>query len=258
MSYFKKTRLKELFGVTLFVSLFVVSSIVLKIDWILVVTNFSNAINYFISDYFPLDFSELKLQLLGLVDTIFLAVTGTGIGMIFAFLTALMISVSTSKNKIIQTLFRFIASVFRNVPEGVWAVVLLLSFWFGKFLALLVMIIVSYGFLSRVFAETIDETNSSSIEALEATGASFWQIVIHSIIPETLPSLVSWTLYSIENNIRSATVIGMFAGGGIGHLIGIYKGQMNYPLLLTAALLVTVLVILTDKLSGIIRRRILS
>ena len=67
--------------------------------------------------------------------------------------------------------------------------------WYGDFLGFLVLCIISYGFLTRSFADSIDETNASCIKALEATGANYWQIVVHAVIPETMPSLISWTLY---------------------------------------------------------------
>ena len=92
---------------------------------------------------------------------------------------------------------------------------------------------------------------------LQSTGASYWQIIFHAVLPETLPSLLSWSLYAAENNIRSATIVGMLAGGGIGYLIGIYKGFMKYQLLCTSILLVVIVVIATDQISTQIRKRIL-
>jgi len=119
------------------------------------------------------------------------------------------------------------------------------------------MCIISYGFLTRAFADSIDETNRNAMEALQSTGASYWQIIFHAVLPETLPSLLSWSLYAAENNIRSATIVGMLAGGGIGYLIGIYKGFMKYQLLCTSILLVVIVVIATDQISTQIRKRIL-
>ena len=46
-----------------------------------------------------------------------------------------------------------------------------------------------------------------------------------------------------ENNIRSATVVGMLAGGGIGYLMSIYQGglyigYMGYQLMASCILLI--------------------
>ncbi|MFQ7537029.1 MAG: PhnE/PtxC family ABC transporter permease [Clostridium sp.] len=98
----------------------------------------------------------------------------------------------------LKYLVRALASLTRNIPEAVWAVLLLPLLWYGDFLGFLVLCIISYGFLTRSFADSIDETNASCIKALEATGANYWQIVVHAVIPETMPSLISWTLYAAE------------------------------------------------------------
>ena len=178
--------------------------------------------------------------------------------MILAFFAALAISARTSKNKMLTLIVRILASLTRNVPEGVWAIVLLMCFWYGEFLAYLVMSIISFGFLARVYADAMDEASMDCIEALEATGASYWQIIFSAVIPETMPALISWSLYAAENNIRSSTVIGMLAGGGIGYLIGNYRHFRQFQSMLVAIVLVVAAVLIFDQISTQIRRRILQ
>ena len=182
--------------------------------------------------------------------------------MLLAFFSSLAISSKTSRYRVLKYLVRALASLTRNIPEAVWAVLLLPLLWYGDFLGFLVLCIISYGFLTRSFADSIDETNASCIKALEATGANYWQIVVHAVIPETMPSLISWTLYAAENNIRSATVVGMLAGGGIGYLMSIYQGglyigYMGYQLMASCILFIIITVIITDQISAQIRKRII-
>lgn len=258
MKYFRKKRLETALTVIFCIFIFIYGSKKLEVSWIEVFKRFANAADRFIIDYLPVDFSEFSRQSEQLINTVFLSIAGSATGVILGLLSALMISVKTSPNTFVKTVIRTIASICRNIPEGIWAIILLLCFWFGNFLAYLVMSIISYGFLTRVFADTIDETNSDAIEALEATGAGYWQIIIHGVLPETMPALISWSLYSIENNIRSATIVGMLAGGGIGYLMNIYKGFAQFPLMMSAILMVTILIIITDRVSTVIRRRIMS
>lgn len=258
MNYFKSKRLKTTLILLFFTASLVIASEMIGFDWLLMLQNFTKAFQRFIVLYLPPDFSNFSMQLKELGSTILLSVSGAVTGMILAFFAALAISIKTGKIKSLKIPVRFIASLSRNIPEGVWAIILLLCFWFGEFLAYLVMCIISFGFLTRVFADAIDETNANAIEALEATGASYWQIVFHAIIPETLPALLSWSLYAIENNIRSATIVGMLAGGGIGFLIGNYKDFRQFPQLFSAVSLVVVTILFTDQCSTQIRKRILS
>lgn len=258
MTFYQHKRQRLIFSIVFVVAILALCFIKLEVNPIKVVTNFSKAITYFSFEYFPIDFSELPTQLDALWKTILLAIAGSTTGMLLALISALMISIKTAVSSVLRYVLRIFASITRNIPEGIWAIILLLGFWFGDFLAYLVMSIVSYGFLVRVFADTIDETSTDSIEALKATGASYWQVIIHGVIPEVLPSIISWSLYSIENNIRSATIVGMLSGSGIGYLFGIYKGYGTYRLMMSAILLTALLVIATDQISTLIRRRILQ
>ena len=40
-----------------------------------------------------------------------------------------------------------------------------------------------------------------------------------AVIPQALPNLVSQTLYMLDVNLRSSTVLGIIGGGGIGFLL---------------------------------------
>lgn len=258
MSYFRNKRLMGLLGLIALSLVTWFVTVQLNIDWLRVIKDLPNAITFFINDYFPVDFSKVDVQLLAIGETIMIAVSGTTTGMIIGFFLALMISMKTTPHPTMRMISRTLASILRNIPEGVWAIMLLVSFWSGNFLAYIVMSIVSTGFLARVFSDSIDETNASAIEALQATGASYWQIVRHAVIPETMPSLLSWSLYSIENNIRSSTIVGMLAGGGIGFYLDIYKGYMDYQTMSSAIILIAILVLVTDNVTSRIRNKILS
>lgn len=234
----------------------------LEIDWGLILTNFQVSVIRFTKTYLPLDLSQWSQQLYQLWITVVISIAGAFVGMVLAFFSSLAISSRTSRFCALKYVVRAFASLTRNIPEAVWAVLLLPLLWYGDFLGFIVLCIISYGFLTRSFADSIDETNASCMEALEATGAGYWQIVVHAILPETMPSLISWTLYAAENNIRSATVVGMLAGGGIGYLMSIYQGGLyvgytGYQLMASCILLIIITVIITDQLSSQIRKRIM-
>lgn len=44
----------------------------------------------------------------------------------------------------------------------------------------------------------------SPIEALEATGANQYQIIMFAVVPQIMPSFVGFTLYILDQNIRMA------------------------------------------------------
>lgn len=257
MNYIRTKKLKVIICFIGIFSFLYVSGVHLDIQWSSIILDFHRSVARFIDIYFPLDMSRIGEQIYQLWVTIVISIAGAFVGMMLSFFSALCISSSISKSKLLKYIIRAIASLARNIPDAVWAIILIPCLWYGEFLGFIVLTIMSYGFLTRAFSDSIDETNKNAIEALKATGANYWQLVFHAVLPETLPSLLSWSLYAIENNIRSSTIVGMLAGGGIGYLIGIYKGFMQYQLLSTSILLVVIVVISVDFISSFIRRRIL-
>lgn len=257
MNYFRNRR--QVMGISLLLIVLVMAfaTMRLDIDWMSILLKSRNSWIRFTQEYLPLDVAVLPSLLYQLWVTIVISIAGAFVGMVLAFFSSLALSKNTGKSLWLKYLLRGFASFTRNIPEAVWAITLIPFLWFGEFLGFLVMCIISYGFLTRTFADAIDEANSNCLEALEATGASYWQIVVHGVIPETMPSLISWSLYAAENNIRSATVVGMLAGGGIGWLMGVYKDFYQMQSLCTAILLIVIVVIMTDQISTQIRKRLL-
>lgn len=234
------------------------SSHLLDFDFMEIFKRGSSAIARFFKLYTPPRFDEMDKLLDSLFVTFLLSAASATIGSIIAYIFALNISKKTASNPIIRHSFRLVAAFIRNVPTSIWAILLLMAFWFGEFLALIVMTLGTLGFNARVFADIIDESSSDSIDALNAVGASKLQTIFQSVLPETMPSVVSWTLYAVETNIRSSTIIGMLAGGGIGHMIGIYKDFRKFAHLSGAVVLVVALILIFDRLSIHIRKSLLA
>ncbi|MDO5028220.1 MAG: ABC transporter permease subunit [Bacillota bacterium] len=232
------------------------SSNLIDFDFLLIFEKFSKAASRFVSLYLPANFKNLADLLEGVWVTFILAVASGIVGSFFAYLTALSMSTKTSKNLLAKNLLRFLSTLIRNIPTTIWAIVLLISFWYGEFLAFLVMTLGTFGFNARVFADVFDEASSQSIEALNAVGANRFQVICQSVFPESWPSIISWTLYAIETNIRDSVVVGMLAGGGIGHLIDMHRNFRRFDQLTAAVILVVLLVLAFDKLSVFIREKL--
>lgn len=201
--------------------------------------------------------SRLPRILDKLADTVLMSVMSSVTASIFALLFALLGSVTTRPNGFFAVLSRAIASINRNIPIAAWAMIFLLSFGQSSFTGFLALFFASFGFLTRAFMETIDEASASSVEALRASGASYSQVVAQAVIPSSLPQMMSWMLYMIEVNIRSATLVGLLTGSGIGFMFSIYYKSLQYK---SAALVVLTIVVVTltiELISNWVRRVIL-
>ncbi|MCE4956007.1 ABC transporter permease subunit [Macrococcus caseolyticus] len=190
-------------------------------------------------------------------ETIILSVISTTTASVFAILFALMGSRATQVNRILATIARIIASVFRNIPIVAWALVLVISFGQNAVTGYLALFFATFGFLVRAFIETIDESSKETVEALTATGATYFQTVSKAVIPESLPQMISWILFMIETNIRSSTLIGILTGSGIGYLFDMYYKRMDYEMVTLITLSIVITVIVIELISNALRREML-
>ena len=217
---------------------------------------FPNALFWMLTNFYPTQesLSNLSNILTNLQETVLLAIATTTTAAVLALAFALT---DTRGNIKLQWFMKFFASVFRNIPDIVWALVLLLTFGQNIIAGFFALFFATFGFLIRAFSEAIAESGSSSIEALEASGADYCQVVFQAIIPSCITQIITWVLYMIETNIRSSTLVGILTGTGIGNLFNLYYKSFDYH---SASLVVIMLigVILTlEFVSNYVRRAIL-
>lgn len=135
--------------------------------------------------------------------------------------------------------------------------ILLFSFGQSSLTGYFALFFGSFGFLTRAFVETIDEASGGSVEALRATGASYFSIIFQSVIPSSVPQMISWVLFMIETNIRSATLIGLLTGSGIGFTFNLYYKSLNYDIASLVVITIIVAILFIESISNYVRRVIL-
>jgi phosphonate transport system permease protein len=192
-----------------------------------------------------------------LADTVLVSVMATVTATAAAFCFGLLGSRTTRPHPVVAGAARVLASFFRNVPVVAWAMILLLSFGQSSFTGFIALTLETFGFLARAFMETIDETAEECVEALRAAGATYGHTIFQAVLPSTLPQIVSWMLYMLETNIRSATLVGILTGTGIGFAFDLYYKSLSYPSAALVTLSVVVVVLAIEVVSNAVRRRIL-
>ncbi len=72
-------------------------------------------------------------------------------------------------------------------------------------------------YLTKAYSESFEEIDGGMIEALRATGAKWWHIIVHVVLPQTSSYMISWTFLRFEVNYGVAIAMGAAAAaGGIG------------------------------------------
>ena len=152
-----------------------------------------------------------------LAVTIALAVLTTIIGSFIA----LFLSFFAAKNLSSQCTSRITKicmSFIRAIPTILWVMVFSVVANVGVEAAIIGMTFHSVAYLVKAYSESIEEIDNGIVEALRATGASFWKIIFQAVLPSTVTSLLSWTFIRFEINFTNAVLVGAAAGaGGIGY-----------------------------------------
>jgi phosphonate transport system permease protein len=252
----KRTFTLSLLGVAV---VYFISSTVTNYDLISGFESIPKAFAWIAKNLIPDDksWSRLPNILTKLKETALLSVAVTVCAAICAFLFSLLGTRITKVNPWIARTARVTAAFFRNVPDVVWAMLLLFSFGQNILTGFFALFFATFGMLARVFMETIDEVSASCVEALRATGATYLQIVFQGVIPSSMPAIVSWALYMIETNIRSSTLIGVLTATGIGYLFDLYYKRMDYGSASLVVISIVALVITIETISNQIRKVIM-
>lgn len=178
--------------------------------------------------------------------TLGLAFLSTIIGGVIAFFLSLMAATNLSNEWVSKTVRIFVAFI-RAVPTVLWVLIFAISAGLGSEAAVLGMLFHSIAYLVKAFSEAFEEVDEGIFEALRASGANWWHIVTHAVIPSTFTFLLSWTFLRFEINFGVAVAMGAAAGaGGIGFELfmasGFYfdlreVGFITYAILIIAIVL---------------------
>ncbi|MEI8096007.1 MAG: ABC transporter permease subunit [Spirochaetales bacterium] len=223
------------------------------------VASFPRAFAWMGANFLPNEraWNNLPSILNRLGETVVVSVQATVLAAVVSFGLALLGSRTTRPHAVFTPLVRALGSLGRNIPVVAWAMIFLLAFGQTYVTGLLALLLESVGFLTRSFLEITDETAAEPVEGLRATGAPWGTVVSQAVIPTLLPSLTSWMLFMLETNIRSATLVGLLTGTGIGFSFDLYYKSLNYPSAALVTLCIVIVVLALEAVSNALRKVIL-
>jgi phosphonate transport system permease protein len=213
----------------------------------------------FLSDAFPMDLDWESVVLPGLQAcgvTLAIGLMGTTLSIPSSLVLAVLGSRATSRNPIVYQVARAIMSFFRAVPDIVFALIFVTAVGLGPFAGVLALILHNTGVMAKLWSEAMEEMDQGPVQALRVAGASSAQITTHVVIPSVIPQFTGLLLYRFDVNVRSSLVLGLVGAGGIGFLINQSISLFKFDQMMTYILMVLVLVIVVDVLSGMIRKRL--
>src|SRR5690606_34919034 len=121
----------------------------------------------------------------------------------------------------------------------------------------LAMTIGAVGFLAKLLADAIEQVADGPREAVLTTGAGRLQEVMTSVVPQAMPAFISSTLYMLDINIRTSTIVGIVGGGGIGVLLSNSMRVREFGTTGAIVLTIFAVVFAIEQLSGWVRKQLI-
>ena len=202
------------------------------------------------------DFSYFEKVVNPLMDTIKMSILGSFIGATLALPISVLASTNIDKSKGVVWFLRILLMVVRTLPTLVIAKFAALIFGLGTFAGTVAIIVFTFGVISKMMYESIETIDMGAFEAVESFGGTKFQSFWAACMPQILPTYLSYCLYALEMNIRAAAILGYVGAGGIGLLMDERIGWRDYNGLGMVLLALFVVVVLIERLSQYLRRRL--
>ncbi|MDO6589949.1 phosphonate ABC transporter, permease protein PhnE [Loktanella sp. D2R18] len=214
----------------------------------------------FLDRAFPPNMDPKTLNRLGwkMIETLQIAVAGAVIGVILSIPVALLAARGLIAGVWVNQIVRNILSFIRAVPDIAWALVFVVAVGLGPFAGMLAIAIDTVGFCGRFFADDMEGTDKGPAESLTATGARKLDVVACATIPAAMPAFISTGLFALEKAVRSSTILGLVGAGGIGIELKVGFDLFDYPTAMTVILMIAVVVVALEQLSGWARNKIIG
>lgn len=210
----------------------------------------------FVEAFMRPDFSSRWTDILdGVLESLTMTFAATVLGVILS----VPIALGASRNLAplpVYLLCRAIISISRTFQEVIIAILFVAMFGFGPLAGVITLAFASIGFLSKLLAEDIEDSDPAQLEAIRATGSSWMQSVVYGIVPQVLPRFIGLSAYRLDINFRESAVIGIVGAGGIGATLNTAFDRYEYDTAAAILLIIIGIVLLAEYGSSFLRKRL--
>ncbi len=223
-----------------------------EVNWARVAEGAGRALN-FLGAFLQPDFVSRQSDILaGLMESLTMTLTSTVIGV----LLAIPVGLGAARNIAplpIYAVCRAIIAVSRTFQEVIIAILFVVMFGFGPFAGMLTLAFATIGFMAKLLAEDIEDLDWKQVEAVRATGASWWQTMNHAVQPQVMPRLIGLSMYRLDINFRESSVIGIVGAGGIGATLNTSLSRYEYGTSAAILLIIIAIVLMSEYASSHVR-----
>ncbi|EOT48717.1 MULTISPECIES: methionine ABC transporter permease [Enterococcus] len=220
----------------------------------------------FVETYFNFEKVDWSTMWTSVYNTLFMTIVSTVLVVILGLLLGLALyslgRKTTYSSRFVYTIVSIISNIFRSTPFMILMVLLipfttlLVGTFLGATAAIPALVLSATPFYARLVEISFREVDSGVLEAAEAMGASYGQIIYKILIPESLPSLISGVTVTTITMIGYTAIAGAIGAGGLG-AIAWQEGyqRSNYTITLVATVLILVIVFIIQAIGDYLTKR---
>ncbi|HCS30546.1 MAG TPA: methionine ABC transporter permease [Enterococcus sp.] len=220
----------------------------------------------FAETYFSFDQVDWSAMKQSFYDTLYMTIVSTILVIVLGLLLGLVLySLGRKKkasSKFSYTVVSIISNIFRSTPFMILMVLLipfttiLVGTMLGAKAAIPALVLSAAPFYARLVEIALREVDAGVIEAAEAMGASYWQVVYKVLIPESIPALISGITVTTITMIGYTAMAGTIGAGGLGSLAwqeGFQRG--NYTVTMVATVIILVIVFIVQAIGDTLTKQ---
>jgi phosphonate transport system permease protein len=225
----------------------------LDFTWTRFVSGLGN-LDRFLSRMFPPNFGGDKWEMIvkGLTESLEIAVIATAIGIVISLPIGLM-SARNLSPVWISWPARMLIALCRSFHPVIVAIIFVKAVGFGAIAGIGALVVGSIGFISKLFAEAIEEISLKQVEAVRASGASFVNVLTYGVLPQVFGRFLGFCTYQLDSNLRNSTMVGIVGAGGVGGTLFAAFQRFDYDFVLAILISIITLIFIGEIMSNILR-----
>lgn len=211
----------------------------------------------FLARLFPPVIAQPESLIKGLGESLEIAVLATALGL----LIALPVGLCAARNLMpaaVSWAARGVIAACRSLHPVIVAIIFVKAVGFGAMAGILALMVASVGFVSKLFAEAIEEISLKQVEAIRATGAPFFSVLVYGVLPQVFARFMGFATYQLDSNLRNSTMVGIVGAGGIGGTLFAAFQRFDYDFVCAIVLCIIGMIMAGEVLAQLLRKLFLG
>lgn len=207
---------------------------------------------------YDFDWTIVDTVLLELLTSVALAfvtlVATTIISVVLSFLAA----ENCTPHPVLAVIIKGFCAFIRAVPFTLFALLVIETRGYGNTSGFIALLFPTTGLLVKIFIGSIEDLGMDAVEAMEATGASWLNVVIFGLLPMVMTSLLSWVALRFEGNIYDSVSLGIVGVGGVGLMLIEASTAGDQSATTTIAVIICIFMLILEAIMTRLKNKIIS